>query len=87
MFVCNKVVQVRDRVMKTRILFKKSCKGSFGRAPPTVQDFDYALSVIAKEKTLHNNHSAAVERVRALQKDIKIMGAQSDDAVYTRDSG
>ena len=47
MFVCSKVVQVRvsDRVMETRILFKKLCKGSFGRAPPmaTVKDFDYAL--------------------------------------------
>ena len=86
-FVCYKVVQVRDRVMKTRVLLRKLCKGSLGRPPPTAANFDYALSVIVKEKTLFNDHTAAVQRIRAYQKDIKIMGATSVDSVFTRDAG
>jgi len=53
---------------------------------PSSKDFEKALDVLAEKKTLYGTNTAEVRKITGLMKNIKIIGAQTDDSVYTREA-
>ena len=87
LFVVYKTVQVRRRVSDTKILFKRMLGGNAVGVinQPCPNDFDKALEVLAKKKTLYGDSSDEVWKIKALHRNVKIIGGQNLDSIYCRD--
>jgi hypothetical protein len=72
----------------TNVLFKTSINDIAKAATNEVSiaDFTNALDVLEGNKTLYGCDDAQVLRVKALTRNIKVIGRQNGDSVYVRDA-
>ena len=88
LFVVYKTMQVRKRVSDTKILFKRMLgSNAVGDVNmPSASDFEYTLDVLSKKKTLYSDNSEEVRKIKAIHRNIKIIGGQNVDSVYAREA-
>jgi hypothetical protein len=87
MFQCFNVIQTRDRLMKSSVLFKKV----FNRADvadinvPTTKDFTEALQLMTKNSTLNEN-DPRILKIKKLIQNLKVIGKHTTGSIYERDA-
>ena len=87
-FVTYKVLQIRDRVTKTRIMCKKFFSDSTHRATnaASVADLKKVLEILTEKKSLYNETGDEVKRLKDLMRTLKMVGSKSPDSIYARDA-
>jgi hypothetical protein len=87
-FVVYKVLQIRDRVTKTRVMCKKIFNSRTHQATnaASVSDLKKALEILTEKNSLYGATGDEIKRLKDLIRSLKMVGSKSADSIYARDA-